>query len=62
MPIFDGTGPQGNGPLSGRGRGKCNDKKTKRTGDSDNASQTPRFGRGRRMHEGVKPKGFKANQ
>ena len=24
MPGFDGTGPQGRGPLTGRGRGYCN--------------------------------------
>ena len=23
MPRFDGTGPYGTGPLTGRGRGKC---------------------------------------
>jgi hypothetical protein len=23
MPAFDGTGPQGKGPLSGRGMGRC---------------------------------------
>ena len=23
MPRFDGTGPNGNGPLSGRGMGRC---------------------------------------
>jgi len=23
MPMFDGTGPQGNGPKSGRGMGRC---------------------------------------
>ena len=23
MPAFDGTGPQGKGPLTGRGMGRC---------------------------------------
>jgi len=23
MPVFDGTGPQGKGPLTGRGMGSC---------------------------------------
>ena len=27
MPRFDGTGPQGKGPKTGRGMGKCQDKK-----------------------------------
>lgn len=27
MPNFDGTGPQGQGPKTGRGMGKCNDDK-----------------------------------
>jgi hypothetical protein len=26
MPRGDGTGPQGQGPMTGRGRGKCNPK------------------------------------
>lgn len=27
MPRFDGTGPQGKGPMTGRGLGQCNLKK-----------------------------------
>lgn len=23
MPVFDGTGPRGQGPMTGRGRGRC---------------------------------------
>lgn len=26
MPNLDGTGPNGEGPMTGRGRGKCQDK------------------------------------
>ncbi|GMQ61587.1 DUF5320 domain-containing protein [Vallitalea maricola] len=32
MPRMDGTGPQGNGPLTGRGLGRCNDGKSKNIG------------------------------
>ncbi len=28
MPRRDGTGPRGNGPLTGRGAGPCKDEKT----------------------------------
>ena len=27
MPLFNGTGPRGMGPLTGRGRGNCSDSK-----------------------------------
>lgn len=29
MPRLDGSGPQGDGPLTGRGLGKCTDAKSK---------------------------------
>ena len=31
MPQFDGTGPQGKGPKTGRGRGDCNDVRSTRS-------------------------------
>lgn len=30
MPRFDGTGPGGKGPRTGRGKGKCKPKKPKK--------------------------------
>jgi len=43
MPNMDGTGPQGKGPKTGRGLGKCND-------TSDKGYTDPRGrGRGRGM-------------
>lgn len=34
MPNFDGTGPQGQGPLTGRKRGRCkNPKRTDQNGE-----------------------------
>lgn len=41
MPNFDGTGPQGKGPMTGRGMGKCGQNKT------DNSSTTPALSMGR---------------
>jgi len=35
MPNLDGTGPQGQGPLTGRGRGRCQDTKTPKTEKSE---------------------------
>lgn len=32
MPRLDGTGPQGQGSLTGRGLGKCSNNKTKTAG------------------------------
>ncbi|MGI6612204.1 MAG: DUF5320 domain-containing protein [Candidatus Nanosyncoccaceae bacterium] len=55
MPNFDGTGPRGEGPKTGRGQGDCSDKSTK--GDSNPSPQRgmgagrqsrPRAGRGGR--------------
>ncbi|MBD3231291.1 hypothetical protein GF322_01380 [Candidatus Dependentiae bacterium] len=43
MPNFDGTGPNGNGPLSGRGFGRCRPKKFDGTGPNGHG---PRTGRG----------------
>ena len=38
MPNLDGTGPQGQGTMTGRKRGHCNDTKTKQTEKSENKS------------------------
>jgi len=60
MPNLDGTGPQGNGPMTGRKRGRCRDtKKTdenrdifygKRLGGRANADG--RFGKGQGRRRG----------
>jgi len=50
MPRFDGTGPQGKGPKTGRGMGNCNGDKPK----SDD------FGRGRGLGRGF-GRGYGAN-
>ncbi len=36
MPRFDGTGPQGKGPMTGRGLGHCNTKNSQKQ-NSDNS-------------------------
>ena len=41
MPGFDGTGPAGTGPKTGRARGKC-----------DGATATAEFGKGRCLGRG----------
>ncbi|NIV97652.1 hypothetical protein GWN26_00245, partial [Candidatus Saccharibacteria bacterium] len=41
MPRFDGTGPQGQGPMTGRGMGRCAD------------AQRPGWGQGRGMGRGA---------
>jgi hypothetical protein len=51
MPRFDGTGPQGKGPKTGRGMGDCNGDKPKSTD----------FGRGRGLGRGF-GQGRGANQ
>lgn len=40
MPGLSGTGPQGMGPMSGRGMGNCNPQ------NSTNNQNSPMFGRG----------------
>jgi len=44
MPNRNGTGPFGQGPASGRGRGFCTDR--------DSTGMLPGFGRGRRTGRG----------
>jgi hypothetical protein len=38
MPNFDGTGPQGQGAMTGRKRGRCRDKQTTKTEKSETKS------------------------
>lgn len=47
MPGFDGTGPDGRGPMTGGGFGYC-DEKTPRSEMTPRGSRPIRMGRGRR--------------
>ncbi len=63
MPNFDGTGPQGQGPLTGRGRGHCRDIKTSQTEKSEAAIENAEnkeviYGLGR----GGRPRGGAGNR
>lgn len=42
MPRFDGTGPQGKGPMTGRGLGKCNPKNNQNTPGRGLGNGTPK--------------------
>ncbi len=42
MPNKDGSGPEGQGPLTGRGQGPCNDQ------TNNDTKPRPRLGLGRR--------------
>lgn len=48
MPRGDGTGPEGRGPMTGRGIGRCGGNKNR----TPNAGQPTVRGLGRRMTEG----------
>ncbi len=50
MPRFDGMGPEGKGPQSGRGLGKCNADKKRMAEhtDDENPKETNNLGLGRR--------------
>jgi hypothetical protein len=48
MPRFDKTGPDGKGPLTGRGLGKCNPN-NKNTENIDTTNFGQRNGKGRRL-------------
>lgn len=50
MPGFDGTGPNGQGPKTGRGEGNCDN------GSTDTGFSRPRRGLGRRGR-GLGPRG-----
>lgn len=57
MPNFDRTGPQGQGAMTGRRRGRCNDTKTTQTEKSteqsaDNKEVVYGLGRGGRPRGG----------
>ena len=58
MPGFDGTGPEGKGPQTGRGLGKCNPKskeKDQQVQDENQNRQVPNQtagGRGQRRRKG----------
>ena len=57
MPNKDGTGPNGQGALTGRRRGNCGNSKTeKNTSDSNNSKVG--LGRGGRPRGGGQGKGF----
>jgi hypothetical protein len=49
MPGFDGTGPEGRGPMTGGGRGLCNPSSaaSPRAGTNPPAANRTFFGRGR---------------
>lgn len=49
MPNFDGTGPRGEGPKTGRGQGDCQGKPTK---DDNNSSPQRGMGAGRQDRPG----------
>ncbi|MBK7630327.1 MAG: DUF5320 domain-containing protein [Ignavibacteriales bacterium] len=54
MPNLDGTGPQGQGALKGRRRGKCRDTEKGVTKDqsTENKEVVYGLGRGGRPHDG----------
>jgi len=53
MPQRDGTGPQGRGPMTGRGRGKCSPKdKTSVPPENGGMGLGRKLGRGRRQGPG----------
>jgi hypothetical protein len=65
MPNFDGTGPEGRGPLTGRRRGRCRDEKTNQTEKLDiqtDSTGKSIFGfgrsRGRRRGQGNSNRGW----
>ncbi len=57
MPGLDGKGPEGEGPLTGRGRGRCNKQNKKRkdmnqeSSDSGKGLQRRGFRRGKNGNE-----------
>lgn len=53
MPGFDGTGPEGQGPKTGRGDGNCKPRRTQPAQPSPNRPRRPRKGQGRRPRRGL---------
>lgn len=54
MPRFDGTGPEGAGPMTGRAAGRCNDA-APQTGAAQYGAQGNWLGRGFRFMRGLNP-------
>jgi len=54
MPRFDGTGPMGRGPGTGRGLGYCNPARPLNDGDTPQVGQLPSYGRGMSLQRGLR--------
>lgn len=54
MPGFNGKGPEGAGPATGRGRGKCKPSNLKRSTENDKLQEQeiPESGRGMGLRRG----------
>lgn len=52
MPDFDGTGPSGKGPLTGRNRGRCRRSSNKANNIEEASESQKKFGFGRRRNIG----------
>ena len=52
MPRFDGTGPVGNGPGTGRGLGYCNPNRMMNGPGVPQTGQLPGYGRGMGLRRG----------
>ncbi len=46
MPNLDGTGPMGQGPITGRKRGRCNDKQTEKSENKPLENKETKYGLG----------------
>ncbi|MBW1732598.1 MAG: DUF5320 domain-containing protein [Deltaproteobacteria bacterium] len=53
MPRFDGTGPIGNGPSTGRGLGYCNPNRMMNGPEGPQTGQFPGHGRGMGLRMGL---------
>ena len=53
MPRFDGTGPMGNGPGTGRGLGYCNPNHMMNGPQGPQTGQFPGYGRGMGLRRGL---------
>lgn len=64
MPNFDGTGPQGQGSLTGRRRGRCrdNENSNKKNQSAENKEIVYGIGRGGRPRGGGFGQGLKGTQ
>jgi len=59
MPAQNGTGPEGNGPKTGRGMGRCGTGAAKNNNVGGTAPQGRGSGRGRRQQNGGQGRGLK---